>query len=147
MALDPYLLSTLVTGAVVVAVVLGISRLRQWSRYRPGPDRRERSGGWSAAGSRTLSGLAADQRAWEVAFLVLAIGFGAGAVLAVSGAAVDGLVLVGLVFLLVSVYLFSGVYLASRSRGRPSARAVAETVGVFALLFLVAVVVRLVASG
>jgi hypothetical protein len=83
-------------------------------------------------------------------FLMLAV-FGGGALVAVGAvslpaevAAAVALVLVLAALLVVGGYTFYGTYTAARGRGRVSSMAAAQGVTVLSILFLVALVLKLV---
>ncbi len=91
---------------------------------------------------------------WVAGFLVLSLGFGGGIILAVSGEEVPAVLkqTVGVVLVVVALgvlagFLFSGVYGSARARGLTSAQATAIGGWGIGLLFLGAVVVKLIMAG
>ena len=134
------LLSTLLTGALVLAVVLAAGRLVDWQGYTP--DAAGRPGSVSQAAENTT--------VWIVGFLLLLAVFGGGAVAFVAGILSEPLVnAVGLVLgvataTVVGGYLFYGTYASARGRGRPSSVAVAEGSTLVGAMFLLVIIVKLV---
>jgi hypothetical protein len=141
MAQAAYLLSTLVTGGLLLGVAVAVGRaMGAGFRFEEGPERPSLS-----------RRLADDPRVWILSFLALVLVFGGGAVVFVGGFAlpsgavtVAGAALAGGTLLVVVGYVFYGTYLAARSRGRPSSMAAAQGAPALATLFLVALVVKLV---
>lgn len=138
------LVSALLMGTFLVAVVAALARGRRWRGYAP-------TTGEGRDLQSTLVGATESPLAWVLAFVVLALGFGGGAVLFVtSSAAVRGTIglAMGLAFLAITAgYLLYGVYRSLRSRGRPSSEAAAAGAGVLGLLFVAAVALNLVLAG
>ena len=135
------LLSTLLTGAVVLAVVLVAARWIDWRGYALD----------SPEGSGLLSRAASHPAVWIVGFLLLLAVFGGGAVAFVAGVGLPesavnavGLVLGAATALVVSGYVFYGTYASARGRGRPTSVAVAEGTTLVGALFLLVIAVRLV---
>lgn len=143
--------STIVMGILLVAIVLAIARVgsprgeqiianrRYLSARAPEP----------ARGAEVLLDIARGPVGWMAAFFTLVFGVGAGALLAVGGFGVNvpgavTLAVAGLLFLAVCVYLVLGIYYAARSRGHPDSLAVAEGVGVLALVTIAGIAVRLI---
>lgn len=139
---DPaYLASTLVMGLLAVGIVALVVRGRRWRQYTP-----QAAYGMDAGGGRPASALSKISGAtstWTVAYLLLVLGFLAGAVVTLSGALPGPAVIVGLAAALL-VYLVGGVYVAMRGNGRPSAQAAAGSAVVLGLLFVLAISVKLV---
>jgi hypothetical protein len=140
MAQAEYLLSTLVTGGLLLGVAAAVGRAIGPDFEFQGPDR-------PALASR----LADDPRVWMLAFLTLVLVFGGGTVVFVGGfelpasaVAVAGAALVGGTLAVFVGYVFYGTYLAARARGRPSSMAAAQGATALGTLFLVALVVKLV---
>ncbi|MEF8791297.1 MAG: hypothetical protein V5A61_14325 [Haloarculaceae archaeon] len=135
------LLSTVVTGALVLAVALVAVRWVDWRGYSP--DSPERPG--------LLARAAGHPAVWIGGFLLLLAVFGGGAVAFVAGASLPtetvnavGTGLGVATAAVVSGYVFYGTYAAARGRGRPASVAVAEGTTLVGTLFLLAVTVRLV---
>jgi hypothetical protein len=135
------LLSTLLTGAVVLAVVLAAVRGVDWRDYAPdapdGPGLAER-----AAGSPAV---------WIAGFLLLLGVFGGGAVAFVAGVGLAeetvnavGVVLGAATAAVVGGYVFYGTYASARGRGRSASVAVAEGTTLVGALFLLVIAARLV---
>ena len=134
------LLSTLLTGALVLAVVLVAVRWVDWQVYTSdGPE-----------GPGMVSRAAGHPTVWIVGFLLLLVVFGGGTVAFVAGILSESLVnAVGLVLgaaaaAVVGGYLFYGVYASARGRGRPSSVAVAEGSTLVGAMFLLVITVKLV---
>ena len=134
------LLSTLLTGALVLAVVLAAGRLVDWQGYTPG----------SREGPGVVSRVAENTTAWIAGFLLLVVVFGGGAVAFVAGVLSEPMVnAIGVVLgvataAVVGGYLFYGTYASARGRGRPSSIAVAEGTTLVGTLFLLVITVKLV---
>lgn len=133
-------LSTFLTGALVLAVVLAAGRMVDWQGYTP-----------DAAGRPGLVSRAAENTtAWIVGFLLMLAVFGGGTVAFVAGVLPESLVnAVGLVLgvataAVVGGYIFYGTYATARGRGRPSSVAVAEGTTLVGAMFLLVITVKLV---
>lgn len=156
MAGATYLVTAVLMGALLFATVVAVVVGRDWRQYaprlRPAPAGGTAAGARRLPGEATLDGIAHSPTAWVVGFLVLALGFGVGAVLAVGGAD-SGLPqlawsTLGLLFLpLLVAYLVLGTYISGVHRGHPSARAAGEAALAFGLLLVAAVVTVLLTSG
>jgi hypothetical protein len=134
------LLSSLLMGILLIAIVVGILRFRQWRR---GPD--------VADGTDLVERTLRSPATWTAVFVVIAIGLVLGVVAVVSG---DSLPLPEdfwslmtlflapfIVFL--AFYLFAGVYSSARDRGLSSAPAVGLASAVLGFLLVAAIVVKL----
>lgn len=136
-----YLASTLVMGLLALGVVVLVVRGRRWQHYTP-----QAAYAMDAGGGAPQSGLARVAGAtstWTVAYVVLVLGFLAGAIVTLSGVVTGPALIVGLLAAIV-VYLVGGVYLAMRGNGRPSAQAAAGSVVVLGMLFVVGISVKLI---
>lgn len=141
MAQAEYLLSTLVTGGLLLGVAVAVGRaVGSDFRFEHGPARPSLS-----------RRLADDPRVWMLAFLALVLVFGGGAVVFVGGFSLPasavtlaGAALVGGTLVVLVGYVFYGTYLAARARGRPPSMATAQGATALGTLFLVALVVKLV---
>lgn len=138
------LLIPLLMGLFLVAVAIFLDRNGS-TRTLAAPDR-------DMVGAVTR--LAHHPASWVAGFLVLSLGFGGGIILAVSGEAVPAalkqsvsVVLVVVALGVLAGFLFSGVYGSARARGLTSAQATAIGGWGIGLLFLSAVVVKLVMAG
>jgi len=136
-------------GLLVVGVFVAVARYGA-RRTRPGRViASEPAEGVEALVAR-LGSLSRNPTVWTVAFIVLAVGLGVGAIAAVGNvglpdwvsgalfglvAAVVGLLLVG--------YVFYGAYAAARSRGLGNAHGVAAGLGALGLTFLVVIILQL----
>jgi len=134
------LLSTLLTGAFVLAVVLVAVRWVDWQDYAPD----------SSAGPGLLERAAGHPAVWIVGFLLLLAVFGGGAVAFVAGVLPEptvnalGVVLGAATATVIGGYLFYGTYASARGRGRPTSVAVAEGTTLVGALFLLVIAARLV---
>ncbi|MFB6253095.1 MAG: hypothetical protein ABEI06_00630, partial [Halobacteriaceae archaeon] len=82
---------------------------------------------------------------WSVIFGGLALIFGGGALVYVLGIWTPALIaLIVAAVVVFSTYLFAGIYILSRSRGRSSAFAVAEGLTVIFGLLMIGIVLELV---
>ena len=140
-----YLASTALMGVFVVAVLVWIGRVRGWYRYSPAVT----SVGWSPGVDRgnSLDRLVTQPVVWILSFFLLVIGFAVGVVASISGPAstqsMAGMaVALGGGALLIG-YLLYGVYFAAKQRGHPRSLAVAESMTVGGVLFLIAVTAQL----
>lgn len=136
-----YLASTLVIGAVLVAIGVAVSA------------RRQRRGTVSTDGGQPTAGrmqrVAGDPLVWSLAFFLLVAAGVGGTLLIVTGMTLPvvpssfGTILLGLLALAVLVYCCWGFYHAARHRGlhKPAALAVAAwTAGI---LFVLVIVLKL----
>lgn len=133
-----YVASSVLMGALVVAIVAAVLRLREWNDYSPTGE---------AGGLVSLRGLANSPTVWMVTFLLLLVVFGGATLGYVSGAVPAGAILpvLGAAVLLVVVgYLFIAAYSSARSRGRPTSQAVAEGTALTGFLFVLAIAAKLV---
>lgn len=137
------MVSTLVMGGFLLAVVVGIMRLREWRQGRP----REK---------RSMLETAADtsqrEDVWLWTYVLLAV-LMAGVTYAYVGAISPtaqqvALVVGGGTFGLALLAFFCyGMYQAVRARGRASAQAVGVSVTLLGFLFVLAVAGKLVMAG
>lgn len=137
-----YVASALLTSVFLFAVVTAALRLGDWQSYA--------RGGGSTRGAM-LRDLANEPVTWMVSFILLCLGFGGAAVLYVSDTPMVGTETVGAVlavgaFAVIGGYLFIGSYDAARSRGRPSAQAVAEGSVLLGFLVVALIAVKLVTA-
>jgi hypothetical protein len=135
------LLSTLLTGAVLLAIALAAVRWVDWRDYAPE----------SSDGPGLVSRAADSPAVWIAGFLLLLAVFGGGAVAFVAGVGLPepmvdavGLVLGIATATVVAGYVFYGTYASARGRGRPTSVAVAEGTTLVGALFLLVIAVRLV---
>ncbi|WP_458187675.1 hypothetical protein [Haladaptatus sp. NG-WS-4] len=143
MASFGYGASVLVMGFALVALAFGLARGWNWKRYAVDgktPDVEER-----------LRAFASNPTVWVAGFVLGALVAGAGAVLFVSGETVPAAIrrgastaVVALTVLVGAGYVFWGTYQSSRYRGLDSAQATLAALWVWASLFVLAVVVKLV---
>lgn len=147
MATYSYLVSGLLMGTVLLVLIAAVNRTQH---------RRE----VSTAATATTPQHSVEERvrstvqnptAWIVAFFLLVLGFGGGTILFVSGGGVPGYVkqlagfLMGGIFaVLMTAFVFWGIYDSGRSRGIPSAQAVAIGFWVLGLFVIVLVALKLV---
>lgn len=133
-----YVASSVLMGALVIAIVVAILRLREWNEYSPGGE---------GDGLVSLRGLANSPTVWMVTFLLLLVVFGGTTLGYVSGAIPASAILPvlgGATFLVVVGYLFIAAYSSARSRGRPTSQAVAEGTTLTGLVFVLAIAAKLV---
>jgi len=139
MASTIYLVSAALMVLLLLAVVGGVVG-RNWKAYTPKLGRKRSV--WSE--------LAGDETVWTLAFVVLALGVGAGATLYVSGdsystslvtlgGAVVGIAL-GLAFVF---YLFYGTYAATKAHGYQRAAAVMAGSWILGLLIVIVITLNL----
>ncbi|PSQ09985.1 hypothetical protein BRC93_11295 [Halobacteriales archaeon QS_5_70_15] len=135
------ILSTLLTGAVLLAIALIAVRGVDWRGYAPD----------SPEGPGLVSRAMGHPAVWIVGFLLLLAVFGGGAVAFVAGVGLPeetvnalGLVLGAATAAVVGGYVFYGTYASARGRGRPTSVAVAEGTTLVGALFLLVIAARLV---
>lgn len=134
MVTGTFLASTVIMGLLAAGVFYVAVNGRSWKRYSPqalGTD-------WSGFG------FVSDSRAWILGFVVLTVA----AVVAIptvleGGADASGLIFGSMAALTVSFLLF-GTYATARSRGHPHSHAVAEAIGMFGAVVILAIVGNLV---
>jgi hypothetical protein len=147
-----YIVSSLLSGAILIVLVSMLARARQW--------RTSSTGISSASGKHvddgvatTLIQIARTPLAWTVGFLVLAVTFGAAAVAFVSGAVPTAVaqgagVAVAIMFAsALGAYLLWGIYHSARHRDLSDAQATLVSLWVFGFLFIAAVILNLVMAG
>jgi len=134
------LLSSLLMGILLIAIVVGILRYRQWRR---GPT--------VADHADFVEWAMRSPAVWTAVFVLLALGIGGGVIAVVSMESLPlpedfwGLMTVFLVpfIVLLVLYVFAGIYSSARDRGLSSAPAVGIAPAALGDLLLVAVVVKL----
>lgn len=142
MAETAYLTSALLTGALLLAVWVLVSRMENWRSYELA----------TANLGRDRGSLADSPAAWTVGFVLMALVAGGGAVLLVSdasiGAAVGGWTTIAGVFgVLLLGYLLYGTYSSARHRGLHSAQAALLSAWLFGSLVLVVIAAKLLFTG
>lgn len=146
-----YLASALATGLLLIAVAMAIARNgRRRSVLTTAGD--EPVTGFAAT-TGTLTDAMRTPAAWTLAFVTLAVAIGGGVLLYVGGGpvpessrALAGVLVGGAVLLVICAFLFVGVYITARSKGRSTAWGVAEGVITLGLVFVGAIVVNLVVA-
>lgn len=136
-------------GLLVVGVFLAVGRYGA-RRARPGRViAAEPAEGIEALVAR-LRSLSRNPTVWTVAFIVLAVGLGVGAIAAVGDVGLPDWVsgalfslVAGVVGLMLVAYIFYGAYAAARSRGLGNAHGVAAGLGALGLAFLLVIVLQL----
>jgi hypothetical protein len=142
-----YLASGLLMGALLVAVVAALGRVRERPAV-PAPasgDGRETVGPLDGV-TAAAGDVAASPTAWVVLFLVLVVGFGGATFAAVAGATVPGGLGVALIAAfagIIGIYGLASVYGSLRGFGRPRAEAVAVSAFAVGLLGVLAITARL----
>lgn len=142
MAETAYLMSAVVTGALLVTVWTFVSRMENWRSYKLPNAELDAHG----------SNLADSAGVWAAGFFLLVAVVGGGAVLAVSNpslaSAVGSWVAVAAVFaVLLFAYLIWGTYSSVRHRGLHSAQAALVSAWLVGSLVLVAITVKLLVEG
>ncbi|MFC7136809.1 hypothetical protein [Halobaculum litoreum] len=139
------LVTTVVTGAVLVAVAAYAVRAFPWQRL---PTRAAAAPGSGAGATAALPGDTA-RPSWAPVALggvaVVALGAGVGAALVPTTPVLGALL--GLFAGLIALYVTWGSYHICRARGMTYAQAVGVGVWILAMVFLVGVVARLVLGG
>lgn len=139
-----YIASTVLTGLLLVVLVVALARTRQWRSATTTIE-----GASHASTATALAETARTPLGWTVAFFLLVIGFGGGTLVFVTGSVPTAVsrsagVVLALVFAAaLGGYLFWGVYHSARYRGLKSAQATGAGLWVLGLLFIVAIVVKL----
>ncbi|MFC7098636.1 hypothetical protein [Halobaculum marinum] len=141
MTTTAYFLSTVVTGVVLLVVIAYGARAFPWHRLAT---RAAASAGGGTAAAASLPGETAAPSRTPVALgavVVVALSGGIGAALAPGTPVLGGFV--GLFGGLLALYVTWGTYHVCRSRGMNYAQAVGVGVWILAMVFLVAVVAKL----
>lgn len=140
-----YVLSALVMGLILVGIVVFVTRM-DWQHYAPEGRRR----GALATGERLLG----NPAVWTLAFLLLALGSGAAAILALGGVAVDRatrdlamIAVFGAFAAALGVALAFSTYRSARFRGLNRAQAAGVGGWTVGLLLILSVVVKLATTG
>ncbi|MDL5361070.1 hypothetical protein [Halalkalicoccus sp. NIPERK01] len=145
------LASALLMGLLLVVIAAAIAR---GGRRRPAlaPVEDDRPAGFAGT-TGTLTGAMRTPTSWTLAFVALVLVIGGSVVLYVGGGpvpeagrALAGVVVGGFVLLVTCAFLFVGVYITARSKGRSTAWGVAEGVITLGLVFIGAIVVNLVVA-
>lgn len=139
-----YLASTVVMGLLGVGVFVLATRTRRWHHYTPQAAYDLDAGGGSPRSP--LAKLAGSTGTWTVLYVLLVLGFMAGAMVYASGA-ITGPTVIAALGATVAIYLVGGVYFAMREHGRPSAQATAGSVITVGMLSVVAISAKLVLIG
>ncbi|WP_459194478.1 hypothetical protein [Halosimplex sp. J119] len=137
-----YLVISLVTALLGMGVVVLSLRSRPWHHYAPRLSYRELAAGGPTSGAAQIAGRTST---WTAAYVVLVLGFLAGA-MAYAGGAITGPAVIGAVVALVASFLVVGVYVALREHGRPSAQAAAGSAAATGMLVVLTITVVLVTS-
>ncbi|WP_135827168.1 hypothetical protein [Halorussus ruber] len=152
MAETTYLVSAILTGALLLAVGTLVLRIENWRRYELAGVAGT-GGRASADGGRSARASGDDSvGAWVAGFLALVAIAGGGAVLLVSDAgvasAVGSWLALAVVFgVLLGAFLLWGTYNSARFRGLPSAHAALVSAWLFGTLFVTGIAVKLVLAG
>lgn len=131
--------STLITGLVLLIILVGVSRARNWEHDEPLFQREE-----------SLTTVLYSPATWTITFLVVALIFTGGAIAYIGGLPVEidpeliGFALLGLFGVIVLGFLFVGVYTTARNRGLSSAPAVGVSSATLGILVLAVILVRLI---
>ncbi|WP_129113440.1 hypothetical protein [Halegenticoccus tardaugens] len=140
MAQMVYFVSTVLMGAILIAVAIGLSRGANWRR-----DRSTERWGASESITRTVR----SQTLWISSFLLLVFVLAGSVVVFVNPEAPAQIrgamvfVLAGAGLSALGAYLAYGIYASARYRGWKSAQAAAASAWILGLLFVLAVVVKL----
>jgi len=134
---------TLLMGLVLLAVILAIGVVRDW----------ERSPGSGRDRVASLAGALRSPVVWTVGFVGFALLFMVGAIAFVGGSTVLGigpgtgeLILLGGIGVVMTVFLFTGLYAAAKNRGLKGAQAAGIGSIVLGLLVVVAISLRLLTT-
>ena len=141
--------STVITGlflvAVIAATVVSSRRAASDGGRRPGTEPATERSEHYVPGERIVARVRGELAAWIAGFLLLAVGFGGAAVLALGDPALLGGI-PALFVTLLALYLLAGVYLLGRQRGHSTALAVAESATAFGVVLIAAVLFQLVTA-
>ncbi len=140
------ILSTVLMGLLVVATFVAVARIGGQRK----PPREEESGDKYTVVSNRLSELVRTPAVWSITFVVVTVGVGAAAVLAVGDfglpEGVSGMML-GVVYaavgLLITGFVFLGAYFGARGRGLGNAHGIAAGSFAAGLVFLVLITAQL----
>lgn len=140
------LLSTVLMGLLVVATFVAVARIG--ARYQS-PRGEEQTDRYAALTER-LSGIVRTPVVWSITFVVITLGVGATAVLAVGDFGLPegmGATLLNVVYggvgLLITGFVFLGSYFATRSRGLGNAHGIAAGSFAAGLVFLLLIAAQL----
>ncbi|MFB6136392.1 MAG: hypothetical protein ABEJ04_06500 [Halobacteriaceae archaeon] len=140
------LVSTAVTGVLLLVVVGWTLAGRDWRRARVGTASPVGSSAASDVAGAVAGQSAPSRRVWYAVVLLGAAVVAAAGLIAASGASDAALAVAGVALLVVG-YSVVGVYVTARNLGHSTARATAEGLGTLGALLVLAVVVRLLLSG
>jgi hypothetical protein len=139
------LMSTVVMGAALLAILAVVLRLRDWQHPTPSI---------AGAGAGNVAKRANGPLGWSIAFFVVAFGVMGLTVLYVTGEPVAGLdseslgwLALGVIGVVFSIGALGAVHAAVRSRGLNSAQAAAVSSTLVGVLILSAIVARLLWGG
>jgi hypothetical protein len=135
------LISALVMGALLLALVAAIAGEKRW---RPVPAASEFRRRVREGDREPLGGIAHSLVTWEFLFVVLLVVATGSVLLAANGTAGSVALFAGFVGLLILGFLVVGVYLFAVERGHSAALATAAAAVTFGALVLLAITVRLI---
>lgn len=148
---DIALITALVMGLFLLLVVTAITRNNRWRIYETSNDRAQLSR--SAVLLERSTEWIRSPWSWTLLFVFLTAGFAISVLLYVGGGPaseasqrVAGLVIAGFFLILVSGFLFIGMYITAKSKGRSNAWGVAEGIFALGVVFIGAIVVNLLVS-
>lgn len=137
-----FLLSTVATGAVLVAVAVFIRRLRHWRHDKPESE---------SSGFDALASFFKDPRSWIASYALLMIVAAGGVYVALGGAGVPEslanagpMILGGIFAAAILVFVGAGTYTAVRGHNRSSSQAAGMGAFAVGLLLLAAIAVKLI---
>lgn len=143
-----YLASALITGLFLLAVVAVVARNERWRVYDSSSDEEPLPRLDALIDGSTKWGR--NPWSWTLLFVLLTAGLTASVLLYVGGGPVPegsqrivGLVIAGFFLLLVSGFLFVGMYIMAKSKGRSNAWGVAEGIFALGVVFIGAIVLTL----
>lgn len=141
-----YIVSSLLTGVVLIMLVFILARARQWRTSSTGVNRG--SGKHVDDNVATIIvRIARTPLAWTVGFLALVVIFGAGTVAFVAGMNGAGVAVAIIFASALGAYLLWGVYHSARHRDLSDAQATLLSLWVIGFLFIAAIILNLVMAG
>lgn len=144
-----YLASALLMGLLLAVVLIGLSRNTRVSVLDESSDSDDRQ----AEILGTLSKMLQKPSTWIIGFILLTGSFMGGVLLFVGGGPIPDssrevliLITAGLAIVIFTLFLFIGTYATATSKGRSTARSVAEGLTALSILFMIAIVANLIIS-
>jgi hypothetical protein len=150
MAETTAIVSSIVMGVFLLVIAAALSRATSRPVFTS-EDSDEST--WSGIVLDSLTEWIRNPGVWALGFVLLSCGLGAGVLLYVgdgpiadASRAAAGVVIAGILAAVICAFLFFGVYITAKSKGRSTAWGVAEGVIALGLVFVVAIMANLIVS-